>query len=156
MGRGSIGSNAILVALGLMLAACSAHQGEGQDCPKGVKQTTPSGFCVPRYLSLRSGEVYARKGPGKDYPAVLVYHARGLPVQVVDETTDWRRICDPQGGLYWVHRSMVGGLHTVMASGAQPVSLRRSPADNAQAAAYLRPQAIATGARSAPTAPPAG
>jgi SH3-like domain-containing protein len=127
----------------LMAGACEGRGGEGADCPAGVKAQTPSGYCVPRYLSLKRGEVFGRKGPGKDYPTVFVYHARGLPVQVVDETTDWRRICDPDGGAVWVSRSMLDGRRTVLAPGPAPVTLRRSPADAAPASAYLRPRSIA-------------
>lgn len=132
-----------LVGAALGLGACEGHGGEGADCPAGVKAKTPSGYCVPRYLSLKRGEVFGRQGPGKDYPTIFIYHAKGLPVQVVDETEDWRRICDPQGGTAWISRAMVDGRRTVMAVGAAPVALRRSPADGAGAAAYLSPRAIA-------------
>ena len=125
------------------LGACEGRSGEGADCPAGVKQQTPSGYCVPRWLSLKRGEVFGRKGPGKDYPTVFVYHARGLPVQVVDETTEWRKICDPDGGAVWVASAMVDGRRTVMASGQAPLALRKSADDAAQASAYLRPRAIA-------------
>lgn len=131
------------MVMALALCGCGAHVGEGQDCPPGVKSATPSGYCVPRYLSLRSGEVLARKGPGKDYAPVFVYRAKGLPVQVVDETGDWRRICDPEGAVVWVHRSMVEGVRTVFAVGDEPVTLRRTPADDGPASAYLRPRSIA-------------
>ena len=134
-----VGSLATLALLG----ACGGRGGEGTDCPVGVKQKTPSGYCVPRYLSLKRAEVFGRKGPGKDYPTVFVYHARGLPVQVVDETTDWRRICDPDGGAVWVHRSMVDGRRTVMALGAQPIAMRREPKIAAPAAGLLNARALA-------------
>jgi SH3-like domain-containing protein len=125
------------------LGACEGRNGEGADCPAGVKQQTPSGYCVPRWLSLKRGEVFGRKGPGKDYPTVFVYHARGLPVQVVDETTEWRKICDPDGGAVWVASAMVDGRRTVMAAGQAPLALRKSADDAAQASAYLRPRAVA-------------
>jgi SH3-like domain-containing protein len=134
----------VSLALLLGLAACEQHGGEGADCPVGPKPKTPSGFCIPRYVSLKRGEVFGRKGPGTDYPVVFTYHVRGLPVQVVDETSDWRRICDPDGGLVWVSRVMVDGRRTVMAVGQSPVALRAQPADTAQVVAYLRPRAVAT------------
>src|ERR1700677_2494269 len=102
MGRKSKRAIAASLATVVWLAACGDHGGEGADCPAGVKQQTPSGYCVPRYLSLKRGEGVRRKGRGKDYAALYVYHAKGLPVQVVDEPTDWRRICDPDGGAVWV------------------------------------------------------
>ena len=125
------------------LGACEGHGGEGADCPAGVKQDTPSGYCVPRWLSLKRGEVYGRKGPGKDYPTVFTYHARGLPVQVVDETSEWRKVCDPDGGVVWVASAMVDGRRTVMAQGQAPLALRKAPDDAAAPSAYLRPRAIA-------------
>ena len=135
---------AALLTIGLVMSACGRRGGEDTDCPTLAHGgTTPSGYCVPRYLSLKRGEVFARRGPGRDYPAAFVYHARGLPVQVVDETSDWRRICDPDGGLVWVSRAMVDGRRTVFAKGPQAIPLRRQPADGSPAAAYLRPRAIA-------------
>ncbi|HTX49586.1 MAG TPA: SH3 domain-containing protein [Caulobacteraceae bacterium] len=125
------------------LGACEVRGGEGSDCPAGVQQATPSGYCVPRYVSLKRGEVFGRKGPGADYATVYVYHVRGLPVQVVDETADWRRICDPDGGSAWVSSAMLDGRRTVMALGAAPVALRRDPGDASPANAYLRPRSVA-------------
>ena len=68
---------------------------------------TPSGQPVPRWLSLKSDEVRARFGPGLDYRILWEYQVSGLPVQVVAETAEWRKICDPEGGVAWVHRSVV-------------------------------------------------
>ncbi|MGH7016896.1 MAG: SH3 domain-containing protein [Caulobacteraceae bacterium] len=68
-----------------------------------------------------------RRGPGKDYAPLYIYHVRGLPVQVVEETTDWRRICDPEGGVAWVHRSMLAARRTVMARQGAAAILHREP-----------------------------
>jgi SH3-like domain-containing protein len=143
MSRGAILCVAASIGALTGLGACQARGGEGADCPAGVQQATPSGYCVPRYVSLKRGEVFGRKGPGADYATVYVYHARGLPVQVIDETTDWRRICDPDGGSAWVSSSMLDGRRTVMASGSAPVALRRDPSDASPANAYLRPRSVA-------------
>ncbi|HWA62168.1 MAG TPA: SH3 domain-containing protein [Caulobacteraceae bacterium] len=132
---------ALIGALGL--SGCGDRGGEGKDCP-AAQAKTPSGFCVPRYVSLKRGEVYARKGPGKDYETLFVYHAQGLPVQVVQETTDWRRICDPDGALVWVHRSMVDGRRTVIATGAEPTPIRRFAKPTAPLAATLNVRALAS------------
>lgn len=99
---------------------------------------------MPRYLSLKHGEVFGRKGPGKDYPAAWVYRVQGLPVQVVAETTDWRRICDPDGGAVWVHRSMLDGKRTVMAVGEGPAPMHRAPRALAPTAGLLNVRSIAS------------
>jgi SH3-like domain-containing protein len=56
---------------------------------------TPSGLDVPRYVSLKYETVNARNGPDEAHRLLWVYRAKGLPVQVVAETREWRRICDP-------------------------------------------------------------
>jgi SH3-like domain-containing protein len=127
-----------------LLGACSGRGGEGADCPSGVKETTPSGYCIPRWVSLKRGEVFGRKGPGKDYDTAFVYRAKGLPVQVIDETSDWRRICDPDGTTLWVASPMIDGRRTVMANGTAPVALRSAPEEGASAATHLAPRAIAS------------
>ena len=129
--------------LGAGLAGCGPHVAEGKDCPEAQRAHTLSGFCVPRYVSLKRGEVYGRKGPGKDYPALWIYHVKGLPVQVVAETVDWRRICDPDGGAVWVHRSMVDGKRAVMAMGPAPVPLAKAPKAGAATGGYLNARALA-------------
>ncbi|HWT52310.1 MAG TPA: SH3 domain-containing protein, partial [Caulobacter sp.] len=70
---------------------------------------TPSGLDVPRYVSLKYAEVNARNGPDEAHQLLWIYHAKGLPVQVVAETREWRRICDPEGGLAWVHKRTTDG-----------------------------------------------
>ena len=133
-----------LIALaGLTLAACGEAANEGKDCPAAARARTMSGFCVPRWVSLKRGEVYGRKGPGKDYPALWIYHVKGLPVQVVAETADWRRVCDPDGGAVWVHRSMIDGRRGIMALGPSPVALRRGPTLASPVTGFLNPRALA-------------
>jgi SH3-like domain-containing protein len=127
----------------LALSACSGRSSEGGDCPAAARLHTVSGFCVPRYVSLKRGEVLGRKGPGKDYPAVWVYHARGLPAQVVAETSEWRRVCDPFGGASWINRSMIDGRRTALSSGPSPITLVKAPKAGAQVAGVLAPHAIA-------------
>lgn len=134
----------ILMAASLALGGCGDHGGEGKDCPAALKAKTPSGFCVPRYVSLKRDEVFARKGPGKDYDALFVYRAKGLPVQIVQETTDWRRICDSDGQLIWVHRQMVDGRRTVIATSAQPAPIRKAPKATAAPAGFLNVKALAS------------
>lgn len=104
---------------------------------------TPSGFPVPRYLTLKFDKVNARAGPGDDHRILWVYRVRGLPVQVIAETSEWRRICDPEGGVAWVHKRVTDGRRNVirMAEGVAP--LRRRPRAEAEITAYLNPRAVA-------------
>jgi len=83
-----------------------------------------SGLPVPRYASLRYGEVNGRAGPSFDYPVAWSYRREGLPVVIVRESQEWRKIRDPQGDEVWVHRRMLAEDRTVITTDSG--RLRRS------------------------------
>jgi SH3-like domain-containing protein len=92
-----------------------------------------SGEPVPRYASLRGEKVNGRAGPSLDYPVEWAYSRPGLPVIVVRESQDWRKIRDPQGDEVWIKRNLLADQRTAMtmASGA----IRKHPDDRAPAVA---------------------
>ncbi len=105
---------------------------------------TPSGQPVPRYISLKFDKVYARAGPSEDHRLLWVYQVKGLPVQVIAENSEWRRICDPDGGMAWVHKRLTSGESTVLRNKPTPLALHRKPKAEAAIEAYLNPRALAT------------
>lgn len=107
-----------------------------------AERSTPSGLPVPRYVTLKFGEVNARAGPGDDHRLLWIYHVRGLPVQVVAETPEWRRICDPDHGLAWVHRRTTDGRRMVMLSADQPLPIHAQPKASARIKAYMAPRSL--------------
>ncbi len=92
-----------------------------------------SGLPVPRYSSLRNAPVNGRAGPSLDYPVRWSYRLQGLPVIVVRESADWRKIRDPQGDEVWVHRRMLAGDRSVMSMSAG--ELHPSPTGGGQSIA---------------------
>ncbi len=88
-----------------------------------------SGEPVPRYASLRGEKVNGRSGPSLDYPVEWSYARPGLPVIVIRESQDWRKIRDPQGDEVWVKRNLLAAQRTAMtmANGA----IRKHPDDHA-------------------------
>ena len=115
----------------------------GQPAAAADRQT-PSGLPVPRYVSLKFDRVNARAGPGDDHRLLWVYKVKGLPVQVVAETSEWRRVCDPEGSLVWVHKRTTDGRRTVMNTKTDRITLLRRPKPDARTAAFLNPRALAT------------
>jgi SH3-like domain-containing protein len=118
---------------------------------------------VPRYVSLKYAEVNARNGPDEAHQLLWIYHAKGLPVQVVAETREWRRICDPEGGLAWVHKRTTDGRRSAMRVQPTPLPLRSAAQTGAKVSAYLKGRSVANldkcekgWCRCAPTARPAG
>ncbi len=104
---------------------------------------TPSRSPVPRWVMLRRNEVYARSGPSKDNAKVWTYRVAKLPVQIISETKDWRLICDPDGNVAWVSRTMLQNAGTVMSPANQKLSMYASPKIDSDVRAVLRPKAIA-------------
>jgi SH3-like domain-containing protein len=99
---------------------------------------TPSGQPVPRFVSLKFAKIRGRAGPDLAYPIRWEYTRKGLPVRVIAETEEWRRIQDPEGAISWVHRRMIDGKRTGIVRPARDmrVALRVRPDSNARIAAY--------------------
>jgi SH3-like domain-containing protein len=117
-------ARALLIALAAAFAVPAAGQAD---------RPTPSGLPVPRWVSLKFDKVYARAGPGEDHSLLWVYRVKSLPVQVVQETADWRRVCDPEGGLAWVHKRTTDGRRMVMNLKDSAIRLSAEPKSNARA-----------------------
>ena len=137
MRRGKAPAIAALGAAVLLVGGAAA-----KDTAPGERQT-PSGFPVPRYVTLKFPKVNARAGPGEDHKLKFVYRTRGLPMQVVAETSDWRRVCDPEGQVTWVHKRVTDGRRNVINMSPRPAPLYRSPKPGAQVGAYLNVRALA-------------
>lgn len=134
--RALLATAALGAGVGAILGAGAAQA--AQDRP------TPSGLPVPRYVSLKFDKVNARSGPGDDHRLLWIYRVRGLPMQVVAETAEWRRVCDPEGQLVWVHKRTTDGRRTVINMNSAPAALRRRPKDSSRVVAYLNVRAIAS------------
>jgi len=123
--------------------AAAASALAGPATAEGPK-ITPSGLEVPRYVSLKYAEVNARNGPDEAHQLLWIYHVKGLPVQVVAETREWRRICDPEGGLAWVHKRTTDGRRSAMRIQASALPLLTAPKAGAKISAYLKGRSVAT------------
>jgi len=127
------------------LAAAPAMPARAADpAPAQKARPTPSGYPVPRYVTLKFGEVNARAGPGDDHRLMWVYRARGMPAQVIAETSEWRRVCDPEGGVAWVHKRVTDGRRSVINLGDKAQPMLRKPRAGAEASAFLGARSIAS------------
>lgn len=128
-----IGGVATLLLLGVM-AGASATMPDGRP--------TPTGLDVPRWLTLKSSEVRARTGPGLDYRILWEYRAAGLPVQVIAETREWRKICDPEGSVAWVHRSVVSARRGAFNASQAEIPVRSGRSEEAGIKARFSPRSV--------------
>jgi SH3-like domain-containing protein len=130
-----LGKWALATGLALALAGC----GEGE----ATKCRTRSGFPVPRFVTLKSGEVNARNGPGEDHRILWVWRVRGMPLEVVAESRDWRKVRGPDGATAWVKKQLVDGGRSVIRTRPGDLPLRAEPRGDSRIVAYLRSGAVA-------------
>ena len=101
---------------------------------------TPSGFVVPRFVSLKYSKVNGRTGPSRNHAIAWQYQRRGLPLLIVAETEMWRKVRDISGDEAWVHKPALSGSRTVIA--LQNTSLRVRPDAQAREVARTEPKAL--------------
>lgn len=100
-----------------------------------------TGLPLPRFVSLRSAEVNLRTGPGNSYPIDWVYQRRHMPVEVIAEFDNWRKIRDWQGTVGWVHQNLLDARRYARIIEEQV--LRGRPSPDAAPVARLMPGVIA-------------
>jgi SH3-like domain-containing protein len=100
-----------------------------------------TGLPVPRFVALRSDEVNLRVGPDTRFPIEWTYQRRDLPVEVVREYNQWRRIRDMEGTEGWVHQSTLAGRRTLVVVGQQR-ELRSDASADSNIVAHLAPGVV--------------
>ena len=91
-----------LVATADMVAAQPANESVGP----------ASGLPIPRFVSLKADKVNMHVGPAKDHEVKWRYQRAGLPVEIIGEYENWRRIRDSDGTEGWVYHSLLSGRRT--------------------------------------------
>ena len=64
-------------------------------------------FASDNFLSLKKDKVNVRYGPGFDYPIKYIYEKKNLPVKLIDNKENWRRIIDSKSNSGWIHWRML-------------------------------------------------
>ncbi len=62
---------------------------------------------LPRYVTLKTNEGNARRGPGLTHRIDWVFTQAGMPLKVTAEYENWRRVEDMDGAGGWVHYSLL-------------------------------------------------
>lgn len=91
---------------------------------------------IPRFVSLKTGEARARRGPSLSHRVDWLYSRRGLPLRVVNEFEHWRRVEDSDGEGGWVHYSQLSGARTVLIT-TDMAAMRSRPQPQAHEVAHI-------------------
>src|SRR5690606_37802675 len=132
------GLSSSLILAAISTATIPAH---AQGVSKG-----PSGLPLPRSVSRKAKRVNLRVGPSTDYAVSWLYLKSGLPVEIIQEYDNWRRVRDADGTEGWVNQSLLVGERTAVAApwirgnGSDVfVQMRRDSISNAAVVAKLQP-----------------
>lgn len=104
-----------------------------------------TGLPLPRFVSLKSSHVRVRRGPSTRYRVDWEFTMRGLPVEIIAEYGNWRKIRDAQGAEGWVHKALLSGRRTALVAPWDKdatVALRAEP--NGAVIARLRGGVVST------------
>jgi SH3-like domain-containing protein len=104
------------------------------------RQLGPSGLPIPRFVSLKAEKVNVRRGPSSDHPVAWVFQRKGLPVEIVAEFENWRRVRDSDGEEGWILQNMLAGKRTAVIAPwkqGQAVPVHSGPAANAGLVAQM-------------------
>jgi len=102
------------LALLIVASAVGPSAAEDKVRQAAVEATGKSALPLPRFVSLKSDKVNVRKGPSTDQAIVWVFSRAGLPVEVIAESDNWRRVRDSEGADGWVFHSLLSARRTAL------------------------------------------
>ena len=92
---------------GALLALAIVSNAQAQETTGSV-----SGLPIPRFVSLKPSDTPMREGPSKDHRIKWVFKKEGVPVEIIAEFENWRRVRDSEGDDGWVFHSRLSGRRT--------------------------------------------
>ena len=69
-----------------------------------------------RFLMLKNDKVNVRYGPGFKYPIKFIYKKKFLPVKIIDNKENFRRIIDHKNNSGWIHVSQLKKVNSLIVS----------------------------------------
>jgi SH3-like domain-containing protein len=110
-------------------------QPQGPNLPKVPPQDPNRGAVtnlpLPRFVTLKTGEGNARRGPGLTHRIDWVFTRAGMPLKITAEYENWRRVEDADGVGGWVHYSLLSGVRSVIIE-ADTADLHARPDDTSE------------------------
>ena len=94
-----------------------------------------TGYQLPRFVSLKTNESNLRVGPSLNYPIKIRYLVSNIPIEIIQEYKDWRKVKDYDGNEGWMHKRLLSGKRFAIIL----------PPYNASVQVYLKPEGTLLG-----------
>lgn len=108
-----------------------------------------SGLPIPRFVSLKAKRVNMRVGPGQSFKVAWLYTRAGIPMEIIQEYDNWRRVRDLDGTEGWVFHSLLSGERSAVAAPwmrgkaeALHINVYKKATQNSAVAAKLEPGVV--------------
>jgi SH3-like domain-containing protein len=142
------GGSVILKSVASILQLALATLASGLFAGAAAAQETTgsvSGLPIPRFVSLKPSDTPMREGPSKDHRIRWVFKREGMPVEIIAEFENWRRVRDSEGDDGWVYHARLSGRRTAQISPklkAENVTLHARDSESSAVVARLQPGVI--------------
>jgi SH3-like domain-containing protein len=126
----------------ILIIVCCLCGAAAQDAYAGGGSATKP--MLPRFASLKREKTNVRVGPGTQYPIRWIYQQQGLPVEVIAEFANWRRVRGSDSSDGWVHTALLSTRRMALAApwSAISLNLRTRPSERAAVVARLQPHVL--------------
>lgn len=111
--------------------------------PASAADAAAAGPKLPRFVSLQSDKVNLRAGPGRRYPIQWVLTRRDMPVEIIAQFENWRRIREWDGTTGWVQQHLITGKRHVIVHKGAARPLHRQPDPGSPVVARAEPGVVA-------------
>jgi SH3-like domain-containing protein len=111
------------------------------DQPVGIE----TGLPLPRFVSLKASKVNVRVGPSRSHPVRWVYLRKGLPIEVLAEFENWRRVRDMDGDVGWIYHTLLDGRRHALvqpSGGSESAKLFAGPGGTGDVVAAAEPDVV--------------
>lgn len=82
--------------------------------PQEIQRGQVTNLPIPRYVSLKTNEANARRGPSLSHKIDWIYKRQNMPLEIYAEYENWRRVRDFEGLGGWVHYTLLSGKRYVL------------------------------------------
>jgi SH3-like domain-containing protein len=144
-----IAISSLLVAAAMAAGAFAAMMVPSEAFAQASSPRGPSGLPLPRFVSLKAQQVNLRIGPSIDHAISWRYTRSGVPMEIIQEYDNWRRVRDADGTEGWINQALLTGERTAVTApwmrgrdGAVHVLMHSESGNRGRLVAKLEPGVI--------------